>query len=61
MDKRFYSCREIAEYLGTCEKTIRRLCDRGEIPAVRIGGSVRVDFKRLVEILEAQDLEIAND
>lgn len=52
MDKRFYSCREIAGYLGLSEKSIRRLIDRGELPSVRIGRSVRVDMKKLDEILE---------
>jgi len=57
MDKRFYSCREIAEYLGTCEKTIRRLCDRDKIPSIRIGRSVKIDKHRLDELLEAGILE----
>jgi len=52
MERRFYSCREIAIYLGTCEKSIRRLIDRGELPSVRIGRSVRIDMKKLDEILE---------
>lgn len=56
MERRFYSCSEIAEYLGTCEKTVRRLCDRGEVPSVRIGRSVRIDIKKLEEILEAREL-----
>lgn len=57
MEKRFFSCREIATYLGTCEKTVRRLCDRGELPAVRLGGSVKIDKKRLDEMLEKRELE----
>lgn len=57
MEKRFFSCREIAEYLGTCEKTVRRLCDRGKLPFVRIGRSVKIDKGRLDELLEAGELE----
>ena len=61
MERRWISVREASEYLSIHFKSCYRLIDRGKIPAVRIGGSVRVDFKRLVEILEAQDLERTNN
>ena len=61
MDRRWISVSEASKYLSIHEITCRRLIDRGEIPAVRIGGSVRVDFKKLVETLEEQDLERTND
>lgn len=52
MQQRFFSCRDVAVFLGLSEKTIRRKVDRGELPVVRIGRSVRVDKKRLDEQLE---------
>lgn len=56
LDKRYFSCREIAGYLGLSEKSIRRLIDRGELPSVRIGRSVKVDKQRLDEKLETGEL-----
>ncbi len=61
MERRWISVKAASEYLSIHFKSCYRLIDRGEIPAVRIGGSVRVDLKRLVEILESQDRERAND
>ena len=61
MNRRYFSCREIAEHFGVSEKTVRRLIDCGEISSTRIGRSVRVDLKLLIEKLEARELEIAND
>lgn len=55
-ERRFFSCREIAEYLGISEKTVRRLIDRGEIPATKLGGKVLIDLKRLEEILEERKI-----
>ena len=57
MQRRFFSCREIAEYLGVSEKTVRRLIDKNEILSTRIGRSVRVDLPRLIEKLEAREVE----
>jgi len=57
LQRRFFSCREIAEYLGVSEKTVRRLIDKNEILSTRIGRSVRVDLPRLIEKLEAREVE----
>lgn len=35
--------KEVAARLAVSEKTIRRLTKRGELPAVRVGGTVRYD------------------
>jgi excisionase family DNA binding protein len=43
--------REVAELFALTERTIRRLRTQGEIPYVRIGGSVRYrveDIERLI-------------
>lgn len=52
MERRWISVRIASEYLGIHEITCRRLIDRGEIRATKIGGSIRVDKKRLDEKLE---------
>jgi len=50
--RRWISVKAVAEYLDIHPVTCRRLIDRGEIPATKVGRSVRVDLKRLEEILE---------
>lgn len=52
MFRRWISIRETAKYLGIHEVTARRLVDRGEIAAAKIGGSIRVDLKALEKRLE---------
>lgn len=59
--RRWITVREAAEYLSLHHKSIYRLIDSGEIEAGRIGKNVRVDLPRLIEKLEAQELERAND
>lgn len=61
MERRWISVREASEHLSIHQITCRRLIDRGQIPAVKIGRSVRVDMKKLDGILEARELEGAND
>jgi excisionase family DNA binding protein len=51
MTRRWISINSAAEYLALHPVTVRRLIDRGEIPAVRIGRNVRVDLKTLDEKL----------
>lgn len=59
MERRWVTISEVAEYLGIHPITARRLCDRGELPAARIGGSVRIDLKALEEKLARQTAQIA--
>ena len=43
VDKQFFTVRETASFFQVSEKTIRRLIARGELPAVRLGRSIRID------------------
>jgi len=52
MEKKWISVRETSRYLGIHPITVRRLVDRGQIKAVKIGGSIRIDLKRLDEQLQ---------
>ena len=52
MDRRWISIRTCSEYLGIHQVTCRRLVDRGEIKAAKVGGSIRVDLQALEEKLE---------
>ena len=56
--RRWISPKECSLYLGIHLKSTYRLIDQGEIPASRIGRSVKVDFKRLEELLEAREKEM---
>lgn len=47
------TAREAAKVLGVCEKTLWSIANRGEIPVVRIGRSVRYDPRDLARWVEA--------
>jgi excisionase family DNA binding protein len=49
---------ETSEALGLHPMSIRKMIARGIIPAVRIGRSIRIDKRRLDEVLEG-DLRAA--
>ena len=38
----FCTVKETAQHLRLCEKQIRRLIERGELPAYRFGAAVRI-------------------
>lgn len=40
---RYLTVAECAELLGVEHKTVRRLIDRGELPALRVGRVLRID------------------
>lgn len=54
MKPRYITVQACADYLSQHPITIRRKIDRGEIPASKIGRSVRVDLKALDKMLEKQ-------
>lgn len=47
MQKRWITVKEVADYLSIHPVTCRRLIAQKKIPAIKIGGSVRVDLKSL--------------
>ncbi|OGO25239.1 MAG: hypothetical protein A2W33_06455 [Chloroflexi bacterium RBG_16_52_11] len=42
MEKRYYKIKDLARICGLEEMTIRRAIYRGDLPAVKIGRSVRI-------------------
>jgi excisionase family DNA binding protein len=47
MDRRFLTSREVAEYLGLSEPTIRAWVRMGKIPCYRLGRAVRFDLRQI--------------
>ena len=50
----FCTVKETAQYLRLCEKQIRRLIERGELPAYRFGAALRIKKKDIDVYVEAQ-------
>jgi excisionase family DNA binding protein len=47
----FRTVKETAQHLRLCEKQIRRLIGRRELPAYRFGGAIRINKKDLDEYM----------
>ena len=58
-ERRFITVREAADFLSMSESGIRKLIDRSIIPVVRLGRTIRIDGKVLIEQLEVQASEAA--
>jgi len=54
MTKLAYTIPEAGELLSVSARTVRRLMDSGELPACRIGHSVRILHTTLTEFVEDQ-------
>ncbi len=61
IERRYITVNEAAVYLSKHPITIRRQIDKGEIPASKIGRSVRVDLRALNEMLERQRIGGQNE
>lgn len=48
---RLLNVAEVGQVCGICERTVRRLMADGELPVVRVGGSVRVSTEALEEFI----------
>lgn len=55
MELRWITPKQCSSYLSIHLKTVYSQIERGEIPATKIGGSVRIDRKKLDDILESRE------
>jgi excisionase family DNA binding protein len=51
--REFYTVRETARHLRLCEKQVRRLIWRGELPAFRFGTALRIHKADIVAYVAA--------
>jgi len=58
MQKRWITVLECSSYLSLHIKTIYTKIAKNEIPAAHVGGSIRIDKKKLDEQLENQILDL---
>jgi excisionase family DNA binding protein len=47
---------QVAERLAVCEKTVRRLIEKSDLPVLRVGAQIRVDAAQLEAWLHAGDV-----
>ncbi len=47
MERRFYSAKDIAVYLGVSEDAVRKWALRGQIPFIKLGKSLRFDMIKI--------------
>lgn len=70
MSEKLLNIQEVCRYLGLSEEDLRKLVDRGEIPAYRLGGTIlrfkknQIDQARArgipkIDNLEQKDLTVA--
>ena len=50
----FYTVKETAQYLRLCEKQVRRLIARSELPAHRFGTALRIKKQAIDAYVEAR-------
>jgi len=58
LEHRWISPKKCALYLSIHVKTVYSQISRGEIPASKIGGSVRIDRKRLDKKMEDREMDV---
>jgi len=58
VERRWYRAPEIAAYLSLSPKTVYDLCSKGILPHMKLKGiGLRIDQKKLDELLERHSLE----
>ena len=55
LDEKFYSPRDIADMFGVSSNTIRTLCDKGDLKAIKIGTQYRISETELNNYLKNQN------
>ena len=50
-----------AKMLGVCERTVRNLTKRGELPVVRLGSSVRYSRKVIHDFVNPRESDNGNE
>jgi len=58
--RRFHSIPTVAKRLDVSEKSVRRYIERGELPAYRIGGQIRIGEADLQNFLRSCRINISN-
>lgn len=56
MSEKLLNIKEVCEYLGLSEEDLRKLVDRGEIPAYRLGGTILRFRKEQIDKVKAQGI-----
>jgi excisionase family DNA binding protein len=52
-----FNRREIADYIGVCERTVSNMMTKRVIPVIKIGKSVRFDPIKVRKALEKYEIE----
>jgi excisionase family DNA binding protein len=55
-DRPLLTVAQLAERLAVCEKTVRRLIEKGDLPVLRVGAQIRIDTVQLEQWLYAGDV-----
>lgn len=58
MQKRFYSIKEIAEYLAVSKSGIRKWVRTGQIPFLKINGCIRFDIEAIDKWLSKSQYKV---
>jgi len=53
MSEKLLNLKEVCQYLGLSEEDLRKLVDRGEIPAYRLGGAILRFKKEQIDKIKA--------
>lgn len=55
MERRFYNAKDIACYLGVSEDAVRKWTQRGYIPFIKLGKSLRFDMIKIEGWLKSKE------
>ncbi|MBL7130183.1 MAG: helix-turn-helix domain-containing protein [Candidatus Omnitrophica bacterium] len=56
MSEKLLNTKEVSQYLGISEEDLRKLVDRGEIPAYRLGGTILRFRKDQIDGIKVQGI-----